>query len=141
MAIVSNIKRIIKEDFESDEQDMIGKLAEPINSFAEKVKQALNGSLDFNNLNQQVIQLTVSVDSTGIPIILTQYKSTIKTRVIGHSCIAAVNESIPQNSPINTPFISFTQNGELVKINKITGLQTNQRYLLTVISIGANIPS
>lgn len=136
MGKVPDVKRINKEDFDGPMQDTIDQLAFPINSFMEQTRNALDRSLDFTNLNQEVIVLTITPDINGIPVTDTQYKSNLKTRVLGHICINASNLTNTLNTVLSTPFISFVQNEKLVKINKVSGLQPNQKYTLTLISIG-----
>lgn len=136
-----DLKRIIKEDFPSEYQEVIDKLAYPINSGFEQIQRGLDGQLDFANLNQEVINLDVTVNASGEPVVLTQYRSTLRTTVLGNSVIGASNLSVPQNTPTGQPFITFAQNGNQIRVNKITNLQPNERYLLTVISIGKNLPT
>jgi hypothetical protein len=134
-----DIKKIQKEDFEADMQDTIEKLAFPINSFMEQTRNALDGNIDFNNLNEEIITLDISVNASGIPIVITKYVSNIRTRVIGHNVISVVSVNNPQTVfATNQPFINYTQNANLVTINNITGLPANERFRLTVRSIGAS---
>lgn len=134
-----DIKRIIKEDFPSDQQELVDKLAYPINSGFEQIQRGLDGQLDFSNFNQEIISLDVTVNASGIPTVLTQYRSTLKSSVIGNQVIAAANQTVPQNSPTGTPFITFAQNNTQIRVNKITNLQPNERYILTLISYGKNL--
>jgi hypothetical protein len=137
-----DIKRISKEDFDQEDQPLIDKLAYAINSGFEQIQAGLDGQLDFRNLNQQVVTLDVTTDATGVPTILTQWRSTLLTSVLGTQVIAATNQTAPQNMPTGTPFVSFSQiNGNQVKVNKITNLQPNERYTLTLIVYGRNLPS
>lgn len=139
MARRLDVKKISKEDFEEEYQELIDRLAFPLNSFMEQTRNALDGNLDFNNINQEVVSLDISVDVNGIPKIITKYASNLNTRVIGHQVIAAVSVNNPTTVfATNQPFINFIQNANLVTINKVTGLPVDERFRLTVISVGAS---
>lgn len=120
-------------------QSTVETLAYPINSFMEQTASALDGNLDFRNLNQEIITIDVTTDVNGIPNITTQYKSNLKTRVIGHTCINAINRKSALNTPTGTPFITFVLKTPLILINKVTNLQADERYTLTLISYGESI--
>lgn len=137
MARSISIKKINKEDFDKQYQPLIDKIAFPLNSFMEQVKSAFDKNINFSNLNQEIITLTITVDADGIPIIPTQWKSTLRTKVLGSVCIKATNQDSPASFPISQPFINFVQNGALVFINQISGLQADNKYQLIVLSIGS----
>lgn len=136
MGRVPNIKRIQTNDFNEKDQELISTLAYPINSFMEQTAAVLDKGVDFNNLNQAIITLQTMTDANGNPILETKYKSLLKSKVVGHVCINAYNITNTSAFPVNTPFISFIQNADIVTINNITGLQANNKYKLIVLSIG-----
>jgi hypothetical protein len=136
MARPIDFKRIAKEDFNSDERGLVEKLALPINSFFEQVRNALNNDIDFQNLNQKTIALKVRVDANGIPVVLTKFKSDINGRALGIICINAVNNTNPTNYPTGTPWINYTENSSLITVNNITNLVQNDVYTLTLLIIG-----
>lgn len=121
--------RITKEDFSKDDRELVGKLAFPINSFMEETRNLFNGNINFNNLNQEIIELSTQVDSSGVPLVNTQIKTSLN-KVIGTNCIYS---SI---APINTPFLTFIQNGQILNISNITGLSQNTQYTLRFIAYG-----
>lgn len=136
MGRVPDIKRIQKSDFDEEYQEMIDKLAFPINSFFEQTRSLADKNIDFKNLNQEIIKIDVLVDAGGIPIIEAKYRSTLKTTVQGHSCINAVNISGTPGYVTGTPFLTFLQNGNIVTILHIAGVPANTKFQLIVISIG-----
>lgn len=136
MGRVPDIKRIQKEDFEEDDQEMIEKLAYPINSFMEQTRSLFDKNIDNTNLNQEIIVLVVTVNASGIPTTQTRYKSSLKTKVAGVSCINYTNVSSPGVYPTGGISIGTTQSGTLITINHITGLQANNKYQLTLLSYG-----
>lgn len=136
MARIPDIRRLDKSDFDKDSQDLIDKLAFPLNSFMEQTRAAFQKNIDFTNLNQEVILLSVIVDDVGTPVQKTQYKSTLNTRVLGNTCIAAVNTTTAGAFPVGQPFLTFAQDATIVTVTNIKGLEAGQRYTLTILSIG-----
>lgn len=136
MARTPDIKRISKENFSKADQSIVEKIAWPINSFFEQVRSALDGNLDFNNINQKLITVKLKVDVDGIPVLTTKFKSTLKTSVAGLIVVAAANLTDSTVYPDNAPFLTYAQNGDLVTINHVTGLPAGNDYQLTVLSIG-----
>lgn len=136
MARVPDIKRIQKEDFEGEMRDAIDKIAFPINSFMEQTKAVLDKGVDFQNLNQEIITLETTVDMNGSPIIESKWKSNLKSKIAGNICINAFNLTNTAGFPLNQPFISFIQNGNIVTVLNVTGLQPNEKYRLVILSIG-----
>ncbi len=130
---IPDIKRIQKEDFPKDQQDLIEKLSFPLNSFMEQARSAFQNIL---NLKMELITLTVTVDAAGAPNVPTRYKSSLNTNVTGSVCISATNLTDSTVFPISQPFISFTQSGDLIGVNNISGLQADNKYKLVVLSIG-----
>lgn len=140
MAREPDVKKIIKEDFSEADQETIDKLGYSLNTFMDQVRDAFIKSIDFNNLNEEIITLDITVNASGVPNIVTQYRSTLKTRVIGHQVLNATNLTSPLNTPISWPGLVFVQNNALVNINRVTGLQPNEKYRLVVRSTGDSIP-
>lgn len=137
MARVPDIRRLDKSDFDKENQDLVDKLAFPLNSFMEQTRAAFQKNIDFVNLNQEVILLSVIVDEIGTPVQKTQYKSTLNTKVLGNVCIASVNTTTAGAFPNGQPFLTFAQDANIVTVTNIKGLVAGQRYTLTVLSIGA----
>lgn len=138
MARVPDIKRIQKSDFEEEYQELVDKLAFPINSFFEQTRSAFDRNIDFRNLNQEVINIDITVDAFGIPTLEAKYRSTLKTKVLGHSCINAINISGTAGFPTGQPFLTFVQNNNIVTILNVTGLPADTKYTLVVLSIGTS---
>lgn len=147
MARIPDLRQITKEDFDQKDQKLIDKLAFPINNFMQQVIGVLKNGVDFNNLNQQLLTVTVSVDATGFPVNTVQFKSTLTTKVAGLICINAVNTSSTIRYPEAQPFISWSQNNSVITLNNISGLgipsgQTNSdTYQMTLLIIGQNLPT
>ena len=133
-----NLKRIIKEDFSPDDQQLVDKLAFPINSFFEQTRQAFDGQIDFTNMsNLGLATFSVNVDANGNPNTTTQVRSSIGTSVIGVICISAINTTTPGAFVNSYPFVSITNSGTgILSVNNVTGLTANENYTLTVLLVG-----
>lgn len=134
MGFIDNIRRIIAEDFPKEDRQTVSKLAYVINTFMEQVSRQINGNIDFNNLSQDFINFTITVDASGVPV----GNNIVKTSIInprGLVVTRALNQDNSSVYPTNTPFISYSPNRNIIKINKITGLQANTEYRLFVIVI------
>lgn len=130
-------KKIRTEDFDNDYQDLIDKVGFVYNNFADEVYQALNGQLDFTNLNRQLIQTTINIDSSGKIINNPQIKITTASKIVGINTIRAVNLNNSTIYPTSTPFVSFSLNGSILTIQNVTGLQNSSQYQLTLELIAA----
>lgn len=113
----------------------------------QQVINVLKNGVDFTNLNQQLVTFTLTVDINGKPTTSVQFKNLLNTKIIGVTCINAINNSSFIRYPQATPFISFTENAKLVTVNNIAGLgipsnQTNSdSYTITILAIGDNLPT
>lgn len=135
MARLNNVKRIITEDFEPQYQTLISRLGYVLNQFMSDTVNIVNGNIDFDNLNQNLIEFDISVDNTGKPIKVSSI-NVGKTNPRGLTVIRVQSLTNSTSYPTSTPFISYTPIGNnSVTINNITGLQPNITYKLTVIVI------
>lgn len=146
MGRIPDLRQIVKEDFDKADQSLVDKLGYPINNFMQQVITVLKRGIDFNNLNQQIVTFTASVDTTGTPTVPIQFQSTLLTKIIGLQCINAVNTSSIIRYPQAGLFVSYSINGNLITITNIAGLgvpegQTNSdTYTFTILTYGANLP-
>lgn len=147
MSRIPDLRLLNKEDFDAKDQGFIDRLSFPINNFMQQVVNVLKNGIDFNNLNQQINTITVSVDAFGNPVNTIQFQNSLNTKIQGMVCINAFNESANIRFPSAQPGITFTQNNKALIITNISALsfgenQTNSdTYQLTILSIGANLPT
>ena len=134
---LASYKRIITQDYKAEDQDLIEQLASPINDSFNSIYNALNKRITFSeNIASTVKQVVVTLDATGKPAQFIQFTVDVpNVPVIGVRCERAVNITNPGTYPTAAPFVSFTQNGNTIVINHITGLQPNQQWRLTLIAI------
>lgn len=134
MAKLGFLKRLIKEDFKSTEQEMIGKVAFILNPAMEAITNALTSGLTIeDNFNGNVKEIVVTVDAAGLPTSSTSFKSGLKLPVKNLIVTRAINLSNSTAYPTSHPFINFTDNGGQITINQVSGLQANNKYQLRVI--------
>lgn len=129
---IQNFKRIIRENFDQEYGELIDGLGLSLNGFAESLVTALSGYLNDDNLNQSTATLDVTVDATGKPKSVTDLKANVKGKVVGTQVIRVENLTSSTSYPKACPFISFTDNGGLLRVNNVTGLAEGYKYRLTV---------
>lgn len=133
MAKISDIRRIIVEEYEDQYQDLVTKLGFTINTFTEQVVSAFNKNIDFSNLKQNIKIIEITVDATGKPILETKINPELTDKLNGIICIKAENLTNTQHYPINSPFISYGYSNNLISIKNVSGLQNNEKYRLTLL--------
>jgi hypothetical protein len=134
MAQLSNVRRIVAEDFPEDMRDTVSKLASILNSHMDDVVELSRNNVDYDNLNRSQITLDVTVDANGKPksvsqinIGLTSYSGKVIQDVIG----------LDGGVVISTPYLDCTYQGNgLVRINRILGLPAGKKMRLVVEFIG-----
>lgn len=132
MARIPNYRRISTGDFSADNSQDMGQLAEILNPFMRDVTDVINGQIDFENLNQNIIQFEVTVDSNGVP--QNKQVNVGNSTFNGFSVINARNVTNPSIYPTGQPFISAVPTGsQVVNVNNISNLPANNKFLLTVI--------
>lgn len=137
MSQLDNIRRIIVEDFPQEDRNTISKLAVVINHFMENVYNVLDKNVDFDNLNQELVDLTITVDASGVPTKTTKLSTAKIRNPQGILVIRAINKTNRSNYPTSAPFVSYTPlGGNLQKINNISGLQADEEYQLRLLVIG-----
>lgn len=134
MGRFSNIKRIIREDFPEEDQETVDKIGYVVNDALEQLTSLFNKNITVNdNLNERIQDITVKVDSTGAPLTITEFSYSLIGNCKGISVINAINKTDVTITPTSQPFMTFTQNVKsLIRIVKVTGLQPNNEYQLTI---------
>lgn len=131
MTLLTNVQRIIIEDFQEEDRDTVQKLANILNYYMTQNTDIINGRLGFDNMNRKLVTIDVTTDSNGKPIQDVTFST--NQGAIGLSVINAqnlTNSVVPVDS---NPFISFTPiQSTLYKVNNIKGLPANNNFRLTV---------
>ena len=139
MANPPNVRRLRTEDFKPEERDLISRVSYALNEFIDQTIFLLNKRIDFKNLNQQYVQVDVSINSAGNLVSPITIKSELNGRAIGVQVINATNNVDTNVIPTSMPFVQFTINTGIIKILNVSGLQTNSQYKLSLLIIGENV--
>lgn len=131
MAKLQIPKKLRTEDFNSDQQGLVSKIAFVFNVFADEVYNVLNKNVDYDNLNRQLVNFSLTIDNSGNIINPPQVKVLLNGKIKGVNVINAINLINSSIYPSSAPYISWTINGEILSILNITGLQNNSQYSIT----------
>jgi hypothetical protein len=131
MARINNLKRIIKEDFPEEYQELIDKLAYSLNPFLEQISNAFNKNVTIENLSREFITITVENVSGNLKIPV-QFKTNLTGRIQGLHVIRAENLTNPAIYPTQTPWVSWTINANILTAQKVTGIPDNNKFKLTL---------
>lgn len=133
---ISAFKRLVKEDFEEDQQPLIEKLATVFNLFQEQVYSAFNNNITINeNLAAMTANITIKVDALGQPVTSGQIKYTLKGRLSGAQVVSA--NSRDGSLLAGAPFIVYSITGDIITIKQITGLLPSVEYNLSIVFHGS----
>jgi len=134
MPKLSDIRRIVPEDFSQEDQDTAQRIAGSYNEFADELYGIINGNLDFENLSRRKIQVDLNIGNNG-SIIGTNVVITNLSFVSGINVIKFDNLTNNTIRATSAPAVSFTYNGSgRFTINYVIGLPTGKwRLILEVI--------
>lgn len=126
------LKRLVKEDFDSDQYALIDKLGFILNSGLEPLYLAANKNITItDNLNQQLQNITTKVNSAGSPINTLQIKYLLKTTCQGIHIINCTP------TPTAAPWPTWEQTGAgVITISNIKGLASGTEYTLKLLIVG-----
>ncbi len=131
MPKLSDIRRIIPEDFSKEAQEVIEGVAGSYNEFADEIYQVVNGQLDFDNLARAKVNIDISFDSTGKPVGNASIVTNLSSISMLH--IGKIQNITNALKISQVPYLdwSFQGNG-VVKINYGVGFTTGVKYRLTL---------
>lgn len=130
--MLPDLRRLNREDFQ-DAPSWVDPMLNSINIFMDSVYNLFNRHVSLvDNLNSQFITLKVSTKSDGTinPI---KQRVSIRGKVTGLVVVRVVSEDVAN---ITTPFINWIQNGDVLEISKIAGLNNNKDYKIIILVIG-----
>lgn len=137
MSTIQSFKRINQEDFEEKDRALADSIGGSVNVFAQEVIDAFNKNISVDdNLKMEYKDLDVSVDASGVPTQKLQFKTSITGKIRGIVVIKVDNLTTPTSYATSTPFVSFSQKDTLLTVNNITSLLINNKYRLTLLSMG-----
>jgi hypothetical protein len=131
-----SFKLLNAQDYPSQFQGLITTLAQNLNNQIQLLYNSLNNSLTFtNNMESTIKTFSVTVDATGAPISNTAIAKDVTDTILGLIIVKAVNSTSSTTYPMGGVFISYTETSTSIIVNNVTGLQANQAYNLTIVTI------
>lgn len=132
MPKLSDIRRIIPEDFEEDFQSSAEKIAGSYNEFADELYEVVNGQLDFDNLARAKVSLDISFDATGKPTVNSNISS--KLSYVSMLYIGKIqNLTNPSSKITQVPYLDWTYKGNgIVGINYGVGFISGNKYRIVI---------
>lgn len=132
MPKLSDIRRIIPEEFEKEERGVAEKIAESYNEFADELYEIVNGQLDFDNLARSKVTIDVTFNSSGDPVGTVSIAS--KLTYVSMVIIGNIqNLSSPTARFTTTPYIGWSYQGNgIVKVLYGLGFSPGVKYRLTL---------
>ena len=129
--MLPDVRRLNREDFK-DAPSWLDPMLNVLNSFMDSVYNIMDRNVSLtNNLNCQIATINVTTDNSG-NIAPLKLKTTIRGRAIGMSVIRVLSD----DTSIQSPFISYTQNENIISINNVAGLNNDTKYKMIVLIIG-----
>lgn len=130
-------KRIITQDYKEEDQEMIEQLGGNINDSFGVLYSALTNKLNFGeNFASTVKDVEITVDSNGKPTNDAAFKlDIVNVQVTGCFCVRATNLTNSNVYPTGSPWVSFLQKENTIRILNVTNLQPNNRYILRIIAL------
>lgn len=132
---LSNVRRIIVEDYPKEQKETVQKLATVLNSFMDETVSLSRNSIDYDNLNRSLVVFDVVMGQNNLPNGVSQ----INTQLGSYSGNKIVNVQSLAGGPnvISAPYLDCTYQGNgLVKINAIYGLPQNKKIRISIEFIG-----
>lgn len=131
-------KRIIKEDFASEEQSLISKLGFLLNSAFDSIFLAFDKNITIaDNLNQDLVDIDVSVDANGYPRQPVEIRTKLRNNCKGAMVVRVDNLTNPGVYVPLAPFVHFEQaQTTSVRITNIRGLTADNKYRVKLLLLG-----
>ncbi len=137
MARLPSFRRVFLSDYSEEEQPLVSKLSQTINQGLETLFDALNKKISLgDNILCTVKDVVIQVDSSGTPQNATSFQLDITGTIVGCVVLKAENLTNTAVYPTSSPFISYTQTQNGIRIDHVTGLQSNNQYRLRIVAFG-----
>ncbi len=131
-----SLRRIFTTDFPPENETLVDKLAYILNINLQVLYDALNKKVDLeNNIDCQVQDITVNVNSLGVPKNSTIFALNDKVRnIIGLQVIRAENQTNSAIYPTSGVFVTFSQVQTGIQILHVTGLPADNNFAIKLIA-------
>jgi hypothetical protein len=131
VANVPEQQQIVPEDFEKKNQDMVAKIADPINTYIEQLNEILNKNLTFaENFRGELKTVTVV---GGVPL---KFKYNNTAKPIGMWVLDYSNLTDPTEVLTAAVQAQWTPDGKgNITIDNVTAITATETYTLTIMII------
>lgn len=137
MARLPSFRRLNKQDFSPENQQLIEQLAGNLNIGIEVLYDVLNKKLNLeDNFLASVRTFNVQVNANGLPTTQTSFAIDNIGTIKGLTVLNVNNLTNPTVYPTGGVTISFEQRTRSILIKHITGLPVNNRFSITVVAFG-----
>ena len=132
MPKLSDIRRIVPEDFEAEDRPSAEKIAGSYNEFADEVYQVINGQLDFDNLARNKVSIDIAFQADGSLLVPVSVKTSLSSVSMLH--IGNVQNMTNSSERLTaSPFLGWTYSGNgFVKIIYGIGFTVGKKYRITL---------
>lgn len=128
---LSNVRRIIVEDFAEEDRDAVGKIANVFNSFADEIVEMSRKRINFDNLARSLVTIDITVDADGVPKGLSQINTTLSS--FSGKNIVHVQALSGGANVVSSPYLDCTYQGNgIVRIVKFYGLPPNKKLRISI---------
>ena len=132
-----SFKRIFSGDFKKEDRDLITRIALIWNSSIESLYDAFNRKITLkDNIYCTIPEINVIVNSQGVPVPDVSFSVDLTTTIQMLTVGRVENLTNSTSYPIGGVTVSWTQNGQVLTISHITGLEPNKRYSIRMIAWG-----
>lgn len=136
MSKLKSYNRIISDDYDPEQQPLVEKMGAQINRAFDPVYSALSNRLTFeDNFLCTVREVELTVGTNGVPINRTSVSLDNTLPVRSVQVLAMTNRTNAAAFPTGAPFVTYTQNGNVLFIEHITGLVPNNRYNIRLLAL------
>ena len=132
MPKLSDIRRIVPEDFESEDRPAAEKIAGSYNDFADELYQVINGQLDFDNFARNKVTIDIAFQADGSLLVPVSVKTSLSSVTMLH--IGNVQNMTNSSERLTVaPFLGWTFSGNgFIKINYGIGFSVGKKYRITL---------
>ncbi len=133
MPKLPSFRRLNRNDFELQYQQLIDQLGTSINNGFDVVYGALNGSLSFtDNFNSTLTTISITVNDQGVPKTKAQFKLKDGQNTLRGLIILNVTGA----DLVGAPYLVFQKGDEnIITITKAFGLSSNKTYNITILGL------
>lgn len=128
---LSNVRRIIVEDFAEEDRDTVGKIANVFNSFADEVVELSRKKINYDNLARSLVTIDITVDAEGTPKGLSQINTGLSSYT--GKLIISIQSLSGGANVVSAPYLDCTWQGNgIVRIVKFYGLPPNKKVRVSI---------